>query len=693
MVMLSYRSVTRYILGFGLLTTQLPGAAYAGPKLHKVRNGSVIALCMQRAGGKQTAVARDAKGRRVTVASLQNQLRQRLAREAKSGSTSRTNKLLKTIVTNQAKIEACLNRDSGAGQAPDSAATPSDTGSSRPGSPTDAFDCRLDNPFGDRNGYININDAMGFMNMYAKSMSAHDLSADFNQDGAVNSQDVGAYLVAFNASTPTSALVCGTTPTPTPTPGGFTQFVPASDTQRVYVSSSQGADANDGLDPSRPVRSLARGYSLIRNGSADWLLLKSGDTWHETFGAFTKNGRSNAERLLIGSYGTGDRPKLLTGVSPAIYSNNTNSQGALAGSNVIISDLDMYMDQNDGTQQNGAVMFFNKHAHILIENCRMTNYSVGIVVQEANQDPLIARTSDLKVRYVVVNGTVHYGDGHSQGMFLGNIDGMVLENNAILRASLGQETKFSHAVYAHELSGPMTVRNNIFSSPHSAGDLMIRPGGVVEGNVGLRNSIHLTVGASEVSPTNDNIVRNNLAVESRDSGGDARVAYAFSLGSLGGGIVEGNLAVGASSGTETITAMDISNINNVTFTKNVVYHWMSNPVGWSTGFSVYHCSGATSFTNNMILEAGARVIGDMPGCAPSYSNNIFRGRDFAGAEPSLPNTNVSIEGFAASVGVPATLDSLLNAIAEQRRGSYRSDLSAQAINNYFRQGFGMPAVQ
>jgi hypothetical protein len=76
-----------------------------------------------------------------------------------------------------------------------------------------------------------------------------------------------------------------------------------------YISSSEGNDANDGLSPSRPWKSLYK-VSLesqpgrIRAGDA--VLLKRGDQWE---GQMRFYGRGTAEApMLLGAYGTGPKP-------------------------------------------------------------------------------------------------------------------------------------------------------------------------------------------------------------------------------------------------------------------------------------------------------------------------------------------------------------------------------------------------
>jgi len=54
---------------------------------------------------------------------------------------------------------------------------------------------------------------------------------------------------------------------------GWTVLSPAAGAQTIYVSSSTGSDTNNGLSAASPVKSLTRGYNLLRDGQPDWLAL------------------------------------------------------------------------------------------------------------------------------------------------------------------------------------------------------------------------------------------------------------------------------------------------------------------------------------------------------------------------------------------------------------------------------------
>lgn len=108
---------------------------------------------------------------------------------------------------------------------------------------------------------------------------------------------------------------------------GWTVVTPPADARVVYVSSSAGNDDNAGLSPDLPVRSLKEGISRLRDKSGDQLLLRRG--WQESLSLWVKSGRSADQPIVVGAYGTGDRPVLETGTatrsSPARASSTSSA--------------------------------------------------------------------------------------------------------------------------------------------------------------------------------------------------------------------------------------------------------------------------------------------------------------------------------------------------------------------------------
>lgn len=77
------------------------------------------------------------------------------------------------------------------------------------------------------------------------------------------------------------------------------------DSRLVYASASSGNDANDGLTPATPKRTLAAAAELMRQGFPDWLLLRRGDQWNEGLAGFSFSGRSVSEPAVVTAYGPG----------------------------------------------------------------------------------------------------------------------------------------------------------------------------------------------------------------------------------------------------------------------------------------------------------------------------------------------------------------------------------------------------
>jgi len=60
---------------------------------------------------------------------------------------------------------------------------------------------------------------------------------------------------------------------------GWTQFDRDAAARIIYVSRSVGDDANHGLSPVAPVKTIRKGKALLRDGHADWMLLRRGDAF------------------------------------------------------------------------------------------------------------------------------------------------------------------------------------------------------------------------------------------------------------------------------------------------------------------------------------------------------------------------------------------------------------------------------
>src|SRR5262245_20542208 len=133
--------------------------------------------------------------------------------------------------------------------------------------------------------------------------------AAFRCDGSIDMATVGKLSRnAFSLGLATMLMLASATSRGAVSTGadGWTVLTPSPDSRVVHVSSSQGNDANDGLSPTKPKRTLAAGKALMRQGYPDWLVLRSGDVWlNESFGHWGTSGRSSQEPQVLSSYGSG----------------------------------------------------------------------------------------------------------------------------------------------------------------------------------------------------------------------------------------------------------------------------------------------------------------------------------------------------------------------------------------------------
>lgn len=123
--------------------------------------------------------------------------------------------------------------------------------------------------------------------------------------------------------------------------GGWT-IIPSAGGRTIFVSSSSGNNANDGLSEGSPKATVLAGLALMRSDQPDWLYLKRGDTFDISATArIDTNGGPNANAMsVITAYGTGPRPVLL-------YNKLWHGASTNGLKNFAITDLDFYNPRND----------------------------------------------------------------------------------------------------------------------------------------------------------------------------------------------------------------------------------------------------------------------------------------------------------------------------------------------------------
>ncbi len=208
---------------------------------------------------------------------------------------------------------------------------------------------------------------------------------------------------------------------------GWTTLNKSSDTRVIYVSSSQGNDNNNGLSSDTPVRTMARGYELMRNGMPDWLLLKRGDKFRGRW-YWSKSGRSATEPMVISAYGSGPRPQILPvgdGSTPFRKDRNKNIQHIWMVSLDFYND---YADPNSPTYHHGTASFYAIQARLqsndfLVEDCKLSFYQ-----QSTDFENNFGKVTNVRFRRNVITDAYSTGS-HGCGLFLAQVEGLVIEGN------------------------------------------------------------------------------------------------------------------------------------------------------------------------------------------------------------------------------------------------------------------------
>lgn len=513
---------------------------------------------------------------------------------------------------------------------------------------------------------------------------------------------------------------------------GWTNVTPSADSRVIYVSSSAGSDTNDGLSADTPVKTVARGRSMLRNNSPDWLLLKRGDVWFERYGLLNLSGRSQQEPILISAYGTGDRPLLNTRNEFAITTNIT------AVNHVAIIGIRFNSNTNDPkspdfTNTAAGYGFYGVAPvnDLLIEDCLFEYYSTNLLFQNTQ-----GAVTDISVRRNIV---VDSSGGRSQGTYVNGVNGIVFEENLFDHNGWSEEnagdpaTIYNHNLYMSARNTGVVLRGNIFSNASSHG-LQARAGGIVENNLFLKNPIGLVFGngSSFTAGGVEGRVSNNVFMEGRDINGNPR-GYAVELGNTkpgAGTTLDGNLfahdgrrssfaAIKLSMGAPPSNLPDAVGLNDLTVRGNIVYDWyqaLSSDTAYVPGGAGFKALTGLTITGNdfqqtvspRLLVHGNPYDGqtelwednqywdDSPSSGWFSLGGVEKSFDEwqGGIEPDANRTqrryrdpNRTVGTYNRSLGGGATLESFIADARKQSRQNWRPQLTAAAVNDYMRQGF------
>jgi len=479
---------------------------------------------------------------------------------------------------------------------------------------------------------------------------------------------------------------------------GWTEFIESADTKKIYVSSSTGDDANDGSTPEKAVKTLTKGKSLLRDMMPDWMLLKRGDVWTESFGNWQKSGRSETERMLVTTYGDDPkRPLIKTGTETALSAlSGTLAHIAFVGMHFYAHTRDPDSAEFKGAAGNEGIRWLTTTDDLLFEDVMVQYYAgTNMTIQGAITNFKLRRS-------IIVDAYNQASISHSNGIYIQDVKGVLLEenvfdhngwNNNAKLAGLGTgQTIFNHNVYVQVTCEDLTIRGNITTRASSHG-FQARPGGIVENNLVIDNPIGFSFGLVEGSanPKPGGVtgtVAGNVIRDAGDISATNPRGIGMQVGNIQSATIENNILAHDKSAEAYGAAMEFTRkaqpqvpdekIQNLTVKDNIIYDWRGG-IRISTGALT-----AVAFSNNDIqspLRGTALVLYFSMGfnAGSSYSGNHWFTSEAAGNWFTVNGMNQSFAQWLTTSGEQGATNMLVDYLDEERKlGSYHGTLNKEA---------------
>lgn len=453
--------------------------------------------------------------------------------------------------------------------------------------------------------------------------------------------------------------------------GGWTPFTSQPGSRIIHVSNS-GDDTAAGTEAA-PKRTIAAGYAQLRNGYADWLLLKRGDTFqHTTTWQWNKCGPAgNAGWMRFGAYGDTSLPRpVLSMTQGSNFVLTPGFQASTVFRKVAITDI-FYLAE--GRLANSATTTWNPLAiqtiatqwqgvgkafsGILVENCRFSGFQFGV---STGSD-----VEDLTIRRCIFDHIFGVNTGHASGV-LGAATNWLLEDNIFYRimspdiAGLGSNaySGFAHSVYVVAQSLNVVASRNVFVK--ASDPVMLRAGGVYSQNVCVGCNVPGNVGqAWGVAPAAGGVVadvRENLCLNSIGTG--------FFLGNTATGTIRANLLL------EDVDGQGVTSFNLVP----------RNDTGLGVNIGVHN----TTFDSNILTG----TISYNPADTVSFSGLTFQGN-----QTGVGTTGTSMGSYLQSIGLKGNdLDDWASQLLQRDRANFTTAYLSTSIINFYRAYYSLPPI-
>ncbi len=510
----------------------------------------------------------------------------------------------------------------------------------------------------------------------------------------------------------------------------WTTFKESADTQKVYVSSSDGNDTNDGSAPEKAVKTLAKGISLLRDGMPDWMLLKRGDVWLESLGEWNKSGRKTTEPMVVMTYGDQQaRPVLKTGSQTGLL--------AIAGplQHLAFVGLHLYAHTRDpetidfmGAPGGPGIQWLAPTDDLLFEDMMVQYYATSNINLKANM-------TNVRVRRSVIVDAYDVSD-NAQGLYVEGVKGVLIEENVFDHngwntnaglMGLALPTLYNHNLYVQSNCDDVTIRGNLSTRAASHG-IQARAGGTVTGNLVLDNPVGMSFGLvpDDWDPKTGGVtgtLAGNVVRDASDIDATNQRGIGIQLGNIQSAMVDDNILAHDSSLGMASIAIDVrrktnplvadEKVQNLTIQNNIIYDWrggirfgtsalvgvsiqnndVQEPVRTSELVN-YFGAGFTPETtyagNHWFSLANPGAWFTIGATSQSFDQWIVTTNE-QGATNTLvvyADTERRLADYHQTLGKDATFAAYMLEVRKQSQKNWRVEYMAKAPIAYIRQGFG-----
>lgn len=465
--------------------------------------------------------------------------------------------------------------------------------------------------------------------------------------------------------------------------------IPATDPsdRDIYVSDSTGVDSGtfDATHGSitNPYQTLSAGIAQMRDGHGDRMWLKKGDTWtNQNFTNFTKSGVSSARPMIIGSYGTGARPIIDPQASQFLTSSVTIS-------NIWMIGLKCRSSTYNGTTSVNAIQFTTTANNILIEDCEISNCSVGAYWAGSN------RHSNAELRGCQFLDCYSAVGGNAMGLIIGACDGVLVDfctfDDCGWKPSVPGSTAtiFLHSIYIQggdvNAGGPGCTGVTVNATFNFNTDgMQLRGGGTCTNNLVSRTRVGyvLGIGSQQQQPSGAQVTaEDNVCLESQPATTLDTLAVSYRLGGVGiASTFNRNIA------GRTIGTLSTDDIRSIWFTHPGDTSLVASALVSAADNILWHCgywawdngtygSPCFTFTGNDFqidpLYADSRCFRCNP--ASVLVNQTASGNNYFSSQPEASGVWGEVNGSTMTIATwvgPSHLDDTTATFTDRTSGYY-----------------------